>query len=122
MAWTPDEVALLRRCYGSKPTAYLVERLPHDEQAIEVKASELALAKDKRRFKGRKMPRWTDEQVARLQLLYPTRSNLEIARELGRSVKSVVSKAQGMGLRKDEQRLQEMGRSNVRLRRDRDKS
>ena len=122
MTWTPDEIVFLRRCYGSRTDEYLAERLPYDEQEIGVKAVELQLAKDKRRFKGRKMPRWSAQEVDLLQKRYPTRSNLEIARELGRSVKSVVSKAQGMGLKKDEERLQQMGRANVVLRRDRRKT
>ena len=65
------------------------------------------------------MPRWTEAEVELLRKRYPTRSNLEVASELGRSVKSVVSKAHGLKLRKDEQRLREMGQENVTLRRDR---
>ena len=45
-------------------------------------------------------------------------SNLELARTLGRSVKSVVSKAHNLGLKKDRERLRQMGRENVRLRYD----
>ena len=48
--------------------------------------------------------------------LYPRCSNLEIAQKLQRSVKSVVSKAHHLGLKKDPVRLQEMGRENVSLR------
>ena len=40
----------------------------------------------------------------------------EAARRLGRSVKSVVSKAHHLGLRKNPERLVEMGRENVGLR------
>ena len=47
---------------------------------------------------------------------YPVKSNLELARDLGRSVKSVVSKAHHMGLKKSSERLRNMGRENVSLR------
>ena len=51
-----------------------------------------------------------------LRELYPKSKNLEIARQLNRSVKSMVSKAHNLGLKKDRERLREMGRENVRLR------
>ena len=44
---------------------------------------------------------------------YPFRPNLEIARDLNRTVKSVVSKAHNLGLKKSSDRLREMGRENV---------
>jgi DNA-binding NarL/FixJ family response regulator len=62
------------------------------------------------------MPRWNASELEVLRALYPTRSNLEIALELQRSVKSVVSKAHHLGLKKEIERLREMGRENVRLR------
>ena len=40
----------------------------------------------------------------------------DIALKLDRSVKSVVSKAHNLGLKKDPDRLREMGRENVSLR------
>ncbi len=63
-----------------------------------------------------KMPRWSDAEIERLKELYTTSSNLEIAQALDRSVKSVVSKAHNLGLKKSPNRLQEMGRQNVNLR------
>jgi hypothetical protein len=78
------------------------------------------LAKDKaflRRVSGQeaasRMPRWTPEDLELLARLYPTTSNLEIAKLLDRSVKSIVSKAHTEGLKKDPERLREMGRQNV---------
>ena len=82
----------------------------------------LALAKDKaflRRIDQKsvtRMPRWTDQELDVLRELYPLLPNLEIAQKLNRSVKSVVSKAHNMGLRKDPKRLRQMGRENVSLR------
>ncbi len=47
---------------------------------------------------------------------YASQSNFEIARRLGRSVKSVNSKAHHLGLEKASERLREMGRQNVSVR------
>ena len=62
------------------------------------------------------MPRWTTEELDVLRELYATTANLEIADRLNRSVKSIVSKAHHVGLKKDLDRLREMGRQNVSLR------
>jgi DNA-directed RNA polymerase specialized sigma24 family protein len=64
-------------------------------------------------------PRWTKAELDQLRELYPKYPNIAIARELERSLKSVVSKAHIMGLKKDPARLTEMGRQNVSLRNDR---
>jgi hypothetical protein len=48
--------------------------------------------------------------------MYPTVANLDIAAKLNRSVKSVVSKAHNLGLKKEADRLREMGRENVGMR------
>ena len=62
------------------------------------------------------MPRWKAEELAILRQDYAVESNLEIARRLGRSVKSVVSKAHHLALKKSDDRLREMGRENVKVR------
>jgi len=43
-------------------------------------------------------------------------AGVELARRLGRSVKSVVSKAHNLGMKKSDDRLREMGRENVSVR------
>lgn len=48
-----------------------------------------------------------------LRKLYPTSSNQEIARKLGRSLSSVISQAFKMGLKKAPQRLVAMGKENI---------
>lgn len=64
----------------------------------------------------KKKPRWTKEEIKFLLDWYADTSNTEIAEHLGRSVKSVVSKAFHMGLRKSPDRLREMGAENVSIR------
>ncbi len=117
--WTRDELNLLRRIYGTRTDEDLAVVFGRPVQAIRRTAKRFALSKDKaflRQLHGEpvtKMPRWSAEELELLKELYPTTPNLEIAHQVGRSIKSVVSKAHQMGLRKDEERLREMGRENV---------
>jgi hypothetical protein len=62
------------------------------------------------------MPRWKAQDLEVLREDYATLSNLEIARKLSRSVKSIVSKAHHLELKKSSERLRVMGRENVRAR------
>lgn len=120
--WSAEDLQLLKRHYGTRTTEDLVVILGRPETDIEKKASEYRLAKDKgfqrRRGNGTRvrMPRWTKEDVAKLEELYPDTPNLDIAHALNRTLKSVVSKAHDLGLKKSSSRLRNMGRENVRLR------
>jgi len=117
--WSHDEVQRLRRVYGQRTDEDLAVILGRSVESIRRQAARYALAKDKafvRKLKGAsstRMPRWTEKELELLRELYPAEANLEIARRLSRSVKSVVSKAHHLGLKKDEERLREMGRQNV---------
>jgi hypothetical protein len=120
--WSRDEVQRLRQLYGRRTDPDLARILGRPVREIREKAVEYALRKDKaftRKLEGAsatRMPRWTEEELQILRELYPLRPNLEIAHQLKRSVKSVVSKAYHLGLKKDPERLREMGRENVALR------
>lgn len=120
--WTRQEVAELKRVYGTRTDEDLACIFSRSIESIRAKADALRLAKDKafnRKQNGdgvTAMPRWEERELELLRELYPKTPNLEIARQLGRSVKSVVSKAHNMELRKDAERLQQMGRANVMLR------
>jgi len=122
--WRREEVLDLKQLYGSRSDGDLARILGRPAAAIRREAALLRLSKDKvflRQVSGEpsRMPRWTQESVEALRRLYPDHSNLEIARMLKRSVKSVVSKAHDLELKKDRERLAEMGRENVALREDR---
>lgn len=121
--WSLEAIADFKRFYGTRADEDLAIAFGRSVDEIRSMASELRISKDKaflRRQSGGKkttrMPRWSPEELAVLAELYPTASNLEIAKRLDRSVKSVVSKAHNLGLKKDRQRLEEMGRQNVSLR------
>lgn len=120
--WTRQEVAELKRVYGTRTDDDLSRIFSRSSESIRAKADGLRLAKDKafnRRVNAEivtPMPRWEERELQLLRDLYANTPNLEIARRLGRSVKSVVSKAHNMELKKGAERLQEMGRTNVMLR------
>lgn len=120
--WTRDEVAELKRVYGTRTEEDLSRIFGRRVSEIRAIADEYALAKDKaftRKLRGEastKMPRWTDAELEILKSDYETVSNLDLARKLKRSVKSVVSKAHNLGLKKSTERLRAMGRENVSLR------
>jgi len=121
-SWTREEVAEFKRIYGTRTDDDLSRIFGRSVSAIEDLAQTHALAKDKaflRKLHGEaatRMPRWSNEELELLKNEYPTNSNLDIARKLDRSVKSVVSKAHNLGLKKSSDRLREMGRENVSLR------
>jgi hypothetical protein len=120
--WTPEEIGEFKRLYGTRTDEDLALIFGRTIESVKRLGERYRLAKDKafvRKLTGSaatKMPRWTSAEIQRLTELYPNTSNLDIAQALGRSVKSVVSKAHNMGLKKDEDRLREMGRENVSLR------
>lgn len=123
------ELILFKRQYGTRSDEDLAIIFGRTLDRILAEAGRLCLSKDKaymrRKTSGSertRMPRWTEPELQVLRQLYPGESNLQIAQQLGRSVKSVVSKAHNLGLKKDKARLEEMGRQNVRLRYDRGSS
>lgn len=116
--WSSDSLAFLRKHYGSWDDTRLSYALDRPVEEISAKAEELALSKNKAAFPvGRRMPRWEKAELERLRKLYPTHTNLAIALDLGRSLKSITSKASMLGLRKTSDQLRIMGRENRALRR-----
>jgi len=121
-SWTREELGEFKRIYGTRTDEDLSRIFGRTLDDIQKLADQHALAKDKafvRKLEGEaatRMPRWKPEELELLRNEYPLASNLEIARRLGRSVKSVVSKAHHLGLKKSSERLRDMGRQNVSLR------
>lgn len=120
--WTQEETAEFKRLYGTRTDEDLAVIFERSVEAVRRLGGRLCLGKDKafvRRLSGpasSRMPRWDAGEIERLVTLYPVAPNLEIAQSLNRSVKSVVSKAHNLGLKKEADRLREMGRQNVSLR------
>jgi hypothetical protein len=120
--WTQDEVAEFKRLYGTRTDDDLAIIFGRTLEAVKRLGARYCLAKDKafvRKLTGSaatRMPRWGSEELQKLRELYPVTSNLDIAQKLNRSVKSVVSKAHNLGLKKEVDRLRQMGRENVSMR------
>lgn len=107
---------LLKEQYGTAPDTALARRLGVKVEVIQKAAAALCLGKDKAVFHGNPMPRWDEVDLAYLQDHYAETDNLTLALHLDRTVKSVVSRAQKLGLKKSPERLQEMGRVNISIR------
>lgn len=120
--WTRAEIAELKRIYGQRTDEDLVRIFGRSPEEIRRFSREYRLSKDKafvRKLRGEgsvPMPHWRPEEVEILRDSYPRQSNLELARRLGKSVKSIASKAHRMRLEKTSERLEAMGRENVRAR------
>ena len=120
--WTQEEIAEFKRLYGTRTDDDLALVFGRTLEAVKRLGARYCLAKDKafvRKLTGSaatRMPRWTKPEIEQLREMYPTVSNLDIAQKLNRSVKSVVSKAHNLGLKKEADRLREMGRENVAMR------
>jgi hypothetical protein len=120
--WTREEKNRLKRLYGSRSDEDLTLILSRSIDSVREKARELRLAKDKVFLKRHKpkhttrMPRWSSSALAELRERYPAESNIDLATRLGRTVKSVVAKAHQLGLKKEGERLRQMGRENIMLR------
>lgn len=121
-SWSREEKTRLKQMYGRRSDEDLALILSRSVESVRRMAKELHLAKDKAFLKRTRpkqttrMPRWTPEALEQLRVRYPQESNIELAAYLGRSVKSIVSKAHHLGLKKEVERLRQMGRENVRLR------
>jgi hypothetical protein len=120
--WTSEDDSFLKAYYGSRSAQALGIALSRFDPDIEQRAQLFQLSKDKAFIARRDgacstvMPRWTEDEIATLRSVYPNVSNLEIARLVRKSIKSVVSKAHHLGLKKSEERLVVMGAENVALR------
>jgi hypothetical protein len=120
--WTQEEIAEFKRLYGTRTDDDLAVIFGRTIEAVKRLGARYCLAKDKafvRKLTGSsatRMPRWTSPEIEKLKEFYPTVANLDIAQRLNRSVKSVVSKAHNLGLKKEADRLREMGRENVSMR------
>jgi hypothetical protein len=120
--WTQAEIVEFKRLYGTRTDEDMALIFGRSVESVKRLGARYCLAKDKafvRRMTGSsatRMPRWSSDEIEKLKDMYPRMSNLDIAQDLNRSVKSVVSKAHNLGLKKEVERLREMGRENVSLR------
>ncbi len=126
------EIGYLKAFYSSREDWAVAVVTGRSLAAVRKRARLLCLGKDRRLESVRipflepiveiqpmprvRMPRWTRDEIQALRRIYPSRANLDVAKELGRSIKSVLAKANELGLRKTPARLRDMGRANVGVR------
>lgn len=108
-----EQLKRFRLLYSRRTDRDLALHFGIPESEVKNLARRYALGKDKHTFKGIKMPRWTEEEVARLCTLFPDMGNRDIAIRLGRSEKSVTSKANKLGLRKTEEHRRRVALENI---------
>lgn len=112
--WSPEDLKTLRAIYSVTKDEAVAKKLGRTVAQIEAAAKLYALRKDKRAFPGETtMPRWSPEDIAELKAIYATTPSVEIARRMGRSLKSVNGKALKLGLSKSGPHIQKMGRKNA---------
>ncbi len=116
---SPDDIKEFQRTYGTSRDRDLAAQYDMTIAEVEELAAELRLGKDKKRFPCERMPRWTAEEVEQLRALYGRSTNIQIAHDMGRTLQSIIAKAHRLGLKKDHERFVEMGRANVKFRKDR---
>lgn len=97
-AWTPEQINRLRRDYAVMPTAQLATALGHPVESTRNKAKQLRLRKKNR------LPRrpWTNVEITCLRERYADEPTKDLARELGRPLPQVYTKANHLGLKKSE--------------------
>jgi hypothetical protein len=114
-----EQLQEFKSLYGHRTDEGLAKRFGIRVSEVKELAARHALGKDKKRFPNCKMPRWKQEEIEELRRLYPDTDNETLARKLGRTRASVVSKAHNLDLKKSPERLEKMGQVNVSRRRDR---
>jgi len=111
--WSPEIIKKFKKDYGSYEDAVLAQMYRTTILKVDSLANEYALAKSKKKIKGTRMIHWTDSEVRKLKMQYPDISNLEIAKDLRKSVTAVLSKASNLGLKKSKRYLSSIYRKNV---------
>mgnify|MGYP001292320064 CR=1 FL=1 len=117
--WSRESLQKLKEFYGSRSNKDLEVILGMPTFQIEEKAKALALSKDKKFLSyqqgsgASRMPRWSREEEDYLRQNYHNTSNQQLGNDLKRSAKSIQAKAGNLGLKKNLDHLQEMGRDNV---------
>jgi hypothetical protein len=91
IAWSKDEVKLLKKLYPRGGAGEIAERIGRPLTAVRQKAYYMGIGTSEHRF-------WSASEIRRLKRLYPSETIQSIADKLGRSFRSVVAKAFKLGL------------------------
>ena len=93
IAWSKDEVKLLKRLYPDNTARDIANELGRTVTAVRTKARKLG-------FAG-KVRVWSKKELNLLKRLYPSKTARETAEQIGRSLRATRSKIHILGLRKE---------------------
>lgn len=96
--WLESELALLHELWPDKSAVELVAVIGHTAASILTKAKQLGI--HKRNWRPRRP--WTDAEIGLLRERYADEPTKDLARELGRPLRQVYTKAKNLGLKKSE--------------------
>jgi hypothetical protein len=91
IAWSKDEVKLLKKLYPDGGAGEIAERIGRPLTAVRQKAYNMRIRTRENRF-------WSANEIRQLKRLYPSETVQSIADKLGRSYRAVVAKAYKLGL------------------------
>lgn len=100
-AWSGADDAIVRDCYGRKPTR---------EIAAEIGVSETAVRQRAKRLGVRFECEWPPERIEQLRALYPTHTAAECAQTMGATVDGIHYAAHRHGLKKSREWIAERSR------------
>jgi len=92
VAWSEDEVKLLKRLYPSENTQSIADKLGWSSEWIRHKANLIGLKKVGR------ATIWSKQELTLLKKLYPDSSIPDIANQIGQTVLAVTGRAHKLGL------------------------
>jgi len=92
--WSADDDAVLERLYPEHGAEAVAEVLGRSEKAVSLRASARGI-----RFNNHAgWRRWSDDDDAVLERLYPEQGPAAVAKALGRSAKAVRARARALGI------------------------
>lgn len=97
--WSAADERMLRKYYGKMVIEDLADQLGRSVKAVHAHARDLGLSL---RAANPALPQlWTSKEDATLRRLFQIRTNPQIAELLGRPLRSVISRAKKLGLKKE---------------------
>ncbi|PVX80030.1 hypothetical protein C7402_112217 [Paraburkholderia unamae] len=94
--YSVEDVRLIREGYGVVPLSELARSLGRSQSSVSFKVRSLGLTTDWRERRGCR--EWSEAEVQWLREMFPVMRTVDMARTIGRTVKSIGGKARKLGL------------------------
>ncbi len=98
--WSKEDIKILKKYFPHMSTQKMAESLGRATDSVGSKANELGLKKTEK-YHREERNLWSQSDIKLLMKLYPKSSNQEIAEKVGRTIKSVITKASNLRLHKE---------------------